>query len=334
MKFYNKYFMSVFMFLTILSTVSVGAQEVRDEIKDERDELMEETQIKVLSLASQYVVEDLILISCQTFTFMLTYGELANIEVPSWQNFKQFLVDDILQDTNRNGVALESTWDKEMIRDVMQTVETIESVSGYGLQLVINDGEVKVYIAPELNGGDTGADRSGGLVSYLGEQNVDGRSLLGLYGGAAAEPHGQYVAERNADTSRSIDILTNIFRAFNGEQIEKYLQYYNTVRELVGGEPIESIGGAEIVDIIDEIEGVDGTEEDPIQNAQLTEIVDEINTVIQSGVLTEEETEAYVAEMIEYYMEILEGLELDSEEIEVIEVPETETENDEDNGTN
>src|SRR5665811_511812 len=114
-----------------LAGISANAQgQVMDEedeisVNDEAREIVKEIRTKILELAGLRSFKQSVILMCKTFSLKITLGKLLDKEIPLWEELAELLIEAMLPETNRNGTNLNTYFDKELIRDINQTVEVM-----------------------------------------------------------------------------------------------------------------------------------------------------------------------------------------------------------------
>ena len=223
----------IFLLFGILNPFVGHAQKNEKSDAEIIAELMIPTVAKTILLLSQKTAESQIIIVCKAGSITITYGEILDIGVPTWESLSDLLVKKILPQVTKHGVLINSIYDKYLMRDINQDIDLSEAAYTFGLNLIVDDGKVKTYLVPENNEIGQITNQSDNLVSDLLKDGVDTRDLMDLYGAYVNDDYSRYVSEEEFNTERAIDELTNVFEGFDVENAKKYNEYLQYTRMLV-----------------------------------------------------------------------------------------------------
>lgn len=188
-------------------------------------ELMVPTLAKTLLLFSQKSAEDQIIIVCKGYSVTITYGEILDLGVPTYENLKELFIIKILPQISKEGEVLVTLFDKYLMRDVNQNIDLKETALDFGLQLIVDDDEVQTYLQPESSGDYSRNGNTEPMAISLDNNGVNSRNLNTLYGAIIENDYQNYKTQLLSENSRAIKELTNLFTDWDQKQIEAYYEY-------------------------------------------------------------------------------------------------------------
>lgn len=196
-------------------------------------ELMVPTLAKTILLLSQKSTEDQIIIVCKGYSVTITYGEILDLGVPTYENLKELFIIKILPQISKEGEVLATLFDKYLMRDVNQHIDLKETALNFGLQLIVDSDAVQTYLQPESSGDYSGNGDSESMAISLENNGVNSRNLNTLYGLAIENDYQIYKTELLSENSRVIKDLTNLFTDWDKKQVEEYYQYLELTMQVV-----------------------------------------------------------------------------------------------------
>ncbi len=196
-------------------------------------ELMVPTLAKTLLLLSQKSVEDQIIIVCKGYSVTITYGEILDLGVPTYEDLKELFIIKILPQISKEGEVLVTLFDKYLMRDVNQNINLKETALDFGLQLIVDGDEVQTYLQPESSGDYSGNGNTESMAISLENIGVNSRNLNTFYGLVIENDYQIYKDVLNNENSRAIKDLTNLFTDWDQKQVEEYYQYLELTMQVV-----------------------------------------------------------------------------------------------------
>jgi len=253
----KKYITVCLMAFTMLFQFSGFAQQStleqdEKEIDEIIDKVLKPTIEKWALLATQKTVEESIILVCKFGSIGFAYDEVLNKNIPSHNDLKEMFIKKLLPNYTKTGEALNTIYDKYLMKEVETFVEYSEAVPKYGLKLITEHELADIYISPEK--GDNPQDSGQSLEEGMDSNGVEKNTLLNRYGdvvGVDFAIYEKYLEENNLD---AIVEMTNFYEKFDLENMEEYLVYFEAFKEI--GEQMLGDGGGDD-NSFDEIEGVD-----------------------------------------------------------------------------
>lgn len=196
-------------------------------------ELMVPTLAKTILLLSQKSTEDQIIVVCKGYSVTITYGEILDLGVPTYENLKELFILKILPQISREGDVLNTLFDKYLMRDVNQNIDLKETALNFGLQLIVDSEQVQTYLQPESSGDYSGNGNTESMAISLENNGVNSRNLNTLYGVVIGNDHQNYKNELRSENSRAIKDLTNLFIGWDQKQSEEYYKYLEITLQAV-----------------------------------------------------------------------------------------------------
>lgn len=188
-------------------------------------ELMVPTLAKTVLLLSQISAEDQIIVVCKSYSISITYGEILDLGVPTFENLKELFIKKILPQISKEGDVLNTIFDRYLMKDVNQNIDLSETALNFGLQLIVENDDVQTYFKPESSGDYSGAGNTESLAISLENNGVNARNLNTLYGIIIGDDYQEYKNEIGIENTRAIKNLTNLFTGLNQKQSEEYYRY-------------------------------------------------------------------------------------------------------------
>lgn len=196
-------------------------------------ELMVPTLAKTVLLLSQKSTEDQIIVVCKGYSITITYGEILDLGVPTYENLKELFILKILPQISREGEVLNTLFDKYLMRDVNQDIDLKETALNFGLQLIVDSEQVQTYLQLESSGDYSGNGNTESMAISLENNGVNSRNLNTLYGVVISNDYQNYKNELRSENSRAIKDLTNLFTSWDQKQSEEYYKYLELTMQVV-----------------------------------------------------------------------------------------------------
>ena len=226
---------TIYILISILFIWPSQIKAQNNEMSDAEHiaELMVPTLAKTILLLSQKSAEDQIIIVCKGYSVTITYGEILDLGVPTYENLKELFIIKILPQISKEGEVLVTLFDKYLMRDVNQNIDLKETALDFGLQLIVDSDEVQTYLQPETSRDYSSNGNTEPMAISLDNSGVNSRNLNTLYGTIIENDYQNYKSEILSENSRAIKDLTNLFTDWDQKQIETYYQYLELTLQAV-----------------------------------------------------------------------------------------------------
>lgn len=227
-----------------------------EELVDDRSDseviidLFSQTLVKMSLLLTQTEFEGLTILVCETFSLPFFYGRPLDRENPTYENFRDYAINNMMPNNSRNGEELESIFDKEMMRDVDQVIKYSEASMDFGLQLIMADGPVKVYLAPERNMDDEWT-----------QANIEDDEEEYLYNGMTQEEYQERVLQM-------MDDLENMEFTGNEEEDAEMMS------EIINGYFNDEDDSEDITYLVEELATLEYTGDPAVDEAMVNEVME------------------------------------------------------------
>ncbi len=196
-------------------------------------ELMIPTLTKTILLLSQKSAQDQIIVVCKGYSVTITYGEILDLGVPTYENLKELFIIKILPQISKEGEVLNTIFDEYLMRDVNQNIDLKETALNFGLQLIVDSEQVRTYLQPESSDDYSGNGNTESMAISLENNGVNSRNLNTFYGEAISNDYQNYKNELQSENSRAIKDLTNLFTGWDQKQSEEYYKYLELTMQVV-----------------------------------------------------------------------------------------------------
>lgn len=196
-----------------------------------------ETILKLTLYGTQLADRDLILLVCDSYAVPVQ-GALLAVRNPTWNNIREYVIQNLLPEYSRQGSYLETIYDRELMRDIDQYIKYAETALSYGFNMTGADREVRAYLSPEKGVLDEFEMTEGETVeqvTYGGDTAAVYQSkITSLYADILAyEPTGDPIVddavieamtytyfENGEEHARALDLIVDMNQAeFTGDEI-------------------------------------------------------------------------------------------------------------------
>lgn len=244
MKTYVSTFIVIFLLLfqniNFAQITKEQEQENKQTLEDDKkeidaiiEEVLKPTKKKLGLLGLQKTSKQTIIIACNMGLITVPYNKILNKSY-SHKDLKELFIKKLLPNYTKTGEALNTVYDKYLMKEIETYVEYSEVIPKFGLTLITEHELADVYIAPEKgeNPKDTGMSLEEGLESNGVEKNT----VLNRYGdiiGTEFNAFEKLLKDNNLD---AIVEMTNFYEKFNLENVEEYNQYLDALLEIYNKE--------------------------------------------------------------------------------------------------